>query len=185
METTHLLKGEVNQTLESLHDFAKWKLIVTSALAAAAFGLTSAAATTRYWLLLFIPFACAYIDLNCYQYLIRISVIARSLRGVAASDADLAHYEQLCDELRECGVFSLGEYAQVAVSLAISLVAPAFTVLQFRSANQPIGMWIAIAFWALGVFSVLILWWYYKRTNNIVKTHPEQKVESRQAGAGM
>jgi len=184
METTHLLKGEVNQTLESLHDFAKWKLIVTSALAAAAFGLTSAAATTRYWLLLFIPFACAYIDLNCYQYLIRISVIARSLRGAAASDADLARYEKLCDELRECGVFSLGEYAQVAVSLAISLVAPAFTVFQFRSANQKIGMWIAIAFWALGVFSVLILWWYYKRTNNIVKIHPEEKAESRQAGAG-
>ena len=167
METTHLLKGEINQTLESLHDFAKWKLIVTSALAAAAFGLTSSSTSGQYWFLLLIPYACAYIDLNCYQYLIRITVIARSLRGAAKTDEDLARYEELCDELRRRGVFSLGEYAQVAVSLAISLVAPPFAVAQFQIKHQPIRMWLAVVFWALGVFSVLVLWKYYKRKNTV------------------
>jgi hypothetical protein len=56
METSHLLKEEINQTLDSLHDFAKWKLIVTSALAGAGFGLTSGATSApHYSLLLFIP----------------------------------------------------------------------------------------------------------------------------------
>jgi hypothetical protein len=167
METTHLLKGEINQTLESLHDFAKWKLIVTSALAAAAFGLTSSGTNSQYWFLLLIPYACAYIDLNCYQYLIRITVIARALRQAAKTDEDLARYEELCDDLRRRGVFSLGEYAQVAVSLAISLVAPPFAVAQFQIKCQPIRMWLALISWVLGIFLAVFLWRYYKRKNDV------------------
>jgi hypothetical protein len=172
MSTIHLLKAEINQTLESLHDFAKWKLIVTSALAAAAFGLTSSSANSQYWFLLFIPYACAYIDLNCYQYLIRITVLARSLRDPANTDADLVRYEALCDGFRKRGVFSLGEYAQVAVSLAISLVAPPFAVIQFRIKHQPIRMWLSIIFWLLGMLAIVVLWRYYKRKNALADPPP-------------
>ena len=92
MNTYHLLKKEINQTIKSLHDFAKWKLIVTSAIAAAALGLApGTAGAPLYWLFLFTPFACAYIDLNCYQYLIRITVISRYLReNTSAEDQGAA-----------------------------------------------------------------------------------------------
>ena len=60
METTVLLKEEINQTLESLHDFAKWKLIVTAALAATALRLTGDGTRLQpSWLLLLVPYACA------------------------------------------------------------------------------------------------------------------------------
>jgi len=170
VKTSELLKGEINQTLKSLHDFAKWKLIVTSALAAAAFGLTSTGGQARYWMLLLIPYACGYIDLNCYQYLIRITVISRSLRMASKTDEGLARYESLCHELRQRGVFSLGEYAEVAVSLAISLVAPLFAVFQFQQDKRPLEMCLAAAFWLLGVLSVIGLWLYYKGKNRVAET---------------
>jgi hypothetical protein len=170
VETSHLLKGEINETLKSLHDFAKWKLIVTSALAAAAFGLTSAGVLSRYWILLLIPYACAYIDLNCYQYLIRITVISRSLRNASKTDEDLARYETLCGELRKRGVFSLGEYAEVTVSLAISLVAPLFEIFQSQFDKKPLETGLAAVLWLIGVLSSIGLWLFYKIKNKTAET---------------
>jgi hypothetical protein len=123
MQTSQLLKKEINQTVESLHDFAKWKLIVTAAIAAAALGLMGQGNQPVYWLLLFIPYACAYVDLNCYQYQIRITVISRFLRQLC-EDKALGDYERLCEELRiRDNVFDLGKYAQVGASLFISIIA--------------------------------------------------------------
>jgi hypothetical protein len=67
--------------MEDEHDLAKWKLGVTAALAAAAFGLAGQNSGPNYWLLLIVPFVCAYVDLYAYQYELRIRVIARFLRG--------------------------------------------------------------------------------------------------------
>jgi len=135
MEVDRLLKEEINQTLESLHDFAKWKLIVTSVIAGAALGLTPGS-TARSWLVLFIPYACAYVDLNCYQYLIRITVIARCLRQHGSEDL-LHRYEELCQKLRDKhGVFKLGQYAQVGASLGMSIVAPLVAALRFAEQNH-------------------------------------------------
>ncbi|HXO04329.1 MAG TPA: hypothetical protein VN884_01730 [Candidatus Sulfotelmatobacter sp.] len=165
METSHLLKGEINQTLDSLHDFAKWKLIVTSALAGAGFGLTSNNQDKpHYWLLLFIPFACAYVDLNCYQYLIRIAVLARSLRE-HADDPLLRIYERECNELREkYGIFDLGKYAGVGASLAVSIVAPGFAVAAF-STTKDINFYVSIAVWVLGILLIVALWSFFKGKN--------------------
>lgn len=165
METSHLLKGEINQTLDSLHDFAKWKLIVTSALAGAGFGLgSSSAEKPHYSLLLFIPFACAYVDLNCYQYLIRITVLARALRE-HAEDALLKAYERECDELRErYGIFDLGKYAGVGASLAASIVAPGFAVAAFSAAKDA-RFYLSICVWLLGVILIIALWSFFKRKN--------------------
>src|SRR5271165_1722692 len=108
MDTTlQLLKQEINQSTDTLHDLAKWKLIVVSALAAAALGLTPSG-HGHYSLVLLIPYACAYVDLNCYQHLIRIAVIARFLREHRGSGGDglLQLYECQCEELRrKYGVF--------------------------------------------------------------------------------
>ena len=80
MDSLITLKEEINKNNEMEHDLAKWKLGVTAALGAAAFGLGKDCGTPPYWLLLFVPFVCAYIDLFVYQYELRILVIARFLR---------------------------------------------------------------------------------------------------------
>jgi hypothetical protein len=170
METSHLLKEEINQTLDSLHDFAKWKLIVTSALAGAGFGLTSGATSApHYSLLLFIPYACAYVDLNCYQYLIRITVLARCLRE-HGEDRLLHIYERECSALRKrYGVFDLGKYAGVGASLAVSLVAPLFAVVKF-SALKDFNFYLSILVWVLGVSLVYCLWLVFKRKDHLADT---------------
>jgi hypothetical protein len=169
METSHLLKGEINQTLESLHDFAKWKLIVTSVLAGAGFGLTSSAnSTPHYELLLFIPYACAYVDMNCYQYLIRITVLARALRE-HGEDKLLDAYERECSELRrKYGIFDLGKSAGVGASLAVSIVAPFFAVWAFRASE--IKFYLSLVAWILGVALVYGLWRFFKRKDHWADT---------------
>ena len=166
MESVKLLKEEINSTLDSLHDFAKWKLIVTAALASAALGLTSGAkGVPPYWLLLFVPFACAYVDLNSYQYLIRIFVIARFLRKHRTEDPEeqiLAAYEQQCEEVRP--VFALGEYAQVGASLVFSLLSPALAVPHFTGW----GLYLSIAVWVIGVGLVIGVWRQFKRKSRML-----------------
>jgi hypothetical protein len=161
METSHLLKQEINQTLESLHDFAKWKLIVSAFLASAALGLPSGKG--KVWVLLLIPYASAYIDLNCYQYLIRITVLARGLREFS-DDELLRSYEGLCEQLREkYGVFNLGRHAQIAVSLGIS-AAPAFAVFEYL--QNRMALIICIVVWGIGIGLIVKLWLYFLSKNS-------------------
>ena len=167
MNTNHLLKKEINLTIKSLHDFAKWKLIVTSAIAAAALGLAPGQSRQPiYWLFLFTPFACAYIDLNCYQYLIRITVISHFLRKNASpEDPVLQLYEKQVDMLRRnYNIFDLGQYAQIGVSMFIS-VAPVFAVVQFVHEQRRVAVVLALVAWAIGVFFVWYLWRHYLRKN--------------------
>lgn len=163
METVRQLKQEINSALDSLHDFAKWKLIVTSALAAAALGLGNTNAPPRYWLLLLVPFACAYIDLNSYQYLIRIFVIAKFLRirsGIDDEEQILRLYEQFRQKHR--AVFALGEYAQVGASLVFSLLAPVFAVTHLTGPEERWGFRLSLVAWGLGVALVISVWRLFK-----------------------
>src|SRR5438034_6870926 len=101
VDSLNLLKQEINQTLESEHDFAKWKLIVAAALGGVALGLDKSG-SAHIWLLLLIPFACAYIDLHLSQYQARILVLAQFIRHYQASghgedvDNTLSDYEKYC-----------------------------------------------------------------------------------------
>jgi hypothetical protein len=167
MNTTYLLKREINQTIKSLHDFAKWKLIVTSAIAAAALGLAPGESRqTLYWLFLFTPFACAYIDLNCYQYLIRITVISHYLRkNTTPEDQGLQLYERQVEVLRKnYNIFDLGQYAQIGVSMFIS-IAPVFAVVQFVREQRRVAVVLSLVAWGVGVFLVWFLWRHYLRKN--------------------
>ena len=167
METTVLLKQEINQTLESLHDFAKWKLIVTAALAATALRLTGDGTKLQpSWLLLLVPYACAYIDLNCYQYLIRITVISRGLRE-RGEDPLLKHYEDLCEKLRKTyGVFNLGKDAQVGVSL-VSSISPLLAVYEFYKLRSGLALGVSIVVWIAGILLILGLWRYFNRLDKM------------------
>jgi hypothetical protein len=160
----NLLKQEINTTMEAEHDLAKWKLGVTAALGAAAFGL--AKDRPNYWLLLLVPFVCAYVDLYAYQYELRIRVIAQFLRGhPAKGDELLQTYELECENWREQHVFSLGNWAGIGCSLGASVFGPVFYVLQRMHHTAPDNLLVSLkaggTIWLLGVLLIFFLWWYF------------------------
>jgi hypothetical protein len=175
METSQLLKQETNLTLESLHDFAKWKLIVTATLAAAGMGLTPPVLphSDSKWLLLLIPYTCAYVDLNCYQYLIRIIVLSRFLKE-HQEDPLLQAFEQHAQDLHQrYGVFNLGQYAQIGVSL-VACLTPLVTCV---AVSQQLGLLsIALVLWIAGLCLVIRLWYYYKGKFELARTGPVDHV---------
>jgi glycosyl hydrolase family 15 len=139
VDSLNLLKQEINQTLESEHDFTKWKLIVASALGGAALGLAKTD-NAHIWLILLIPFACAYIDLHLAQYQTRILVLAQFIRRYQPSgqgqdvDATLPAYEQYCARLRKRGkthFFDLGQFAHRLASFGLSIAGPVIAGLAF------------------------------------------------------
>lgn len=166
MESLSLLKEEINQTLESEHDFAKWKLIVAAALGGAALGLEKDT-SPRYWLLLFIPFACAYIDLHLCQYQARILVLARFIRdyspagGVKGSDKTLQDYERHVAHLRASKryMFDLGQSANRVASLGLSLVAGLALAASWRSMpSLNAGFWLGVGIWVFGIVLIWMVW---------------------------
>ena len=165
MEALNLLKEEINETTQSEHDFDKWKLIVVAALGAAALRMGKDASDNHYWLMLCIPFVCAYIDLHSYQLQTKIMVIARFIRDQGKEDATLQNYERLCHEFRKKNVFYLGQYANLSASIILSLLAPAFAVARYwgRIGKLDASAWIAISLWAVGIFLIVGLWRYHMR----------------------
>lgn len=157
METhPDVLKQEINKTLEDLHDFAKWKLIVVSAIASTALGLVRSGDVLAAWLVAFVPYACAYVDLNCYQYLLRILLIAKVLRKNSADDALLNEYEEQCEKYRKKGLFSFGIFAQVGCSLAFSIVLLGFAVGRFMVGEfKVLNLVPLVAIWLLGLIVVI------------------------------
>jgi len=171
MESLNLLKQEINQTLESEHDFAKWKLIVVAALGAAALGLGKEE-KPQLWLLLFIPFVCAYIDLHLSQYQARILVLAQFIRGYRPSagekaiDTILQNYEKYCEELRsrKSHFFDLGQFANRNASFVLSILAPAAASAVFWKSLSGMNraLWLGIvtwlALWLLGTAAIWKVW---------------------------
>ncbi len=163
--TLTLLKEEINKTLESEHDLAKWKLAVTAALGVTAFGLTKESVANP-WLLLFVPFVCAYIDLYAYQYQSRIAVLAGFLRDHPGGDGFLQQYEERCDTLRGKGFFSLGVRAGFGCSLGATILGPAFyLVLSWHSIvanHQLLSHAMGGIIWLIGLALIVYLWKYAK-----------------------
>lgn len=179
MDSTELVKQETRFSLESLHDFAKWKLIVASGLAAAGLRLTSQQGTA--WLLLLIPYACAYVDLYCYQDLIRIIVVSRFFQE--HNDATLRAYEEMCQRLHaRYRVWDLGHHAQIGGSLVLSL-APIITCIELFRAREWWWLGVALVFWMGGVCLSVGLWRYYKRKLQAASKDPIED-KAQQAAAG-
>jgi hypothetical protein len=160
-----LLKKEINETVELMQDLAKWKLFVTAILGAAAFGLAENG-TPQYWLLLFVPFVCAYIDLYYYQYELRVGVLSRFLRENGETEEVLQKYELECDEVRKRNIyFSLGRWATLSSSLGMSAAGPVLYALHHhyypggRSERELlVPPSVAVVLWGVGVLLVLFLW---------------------------
>ena len=156
-----LLKEEINKTNEQLHDLAKWKLGV------AAFGITKDS-KPNHWLLLLVPFVCAYIDLYAYQYQVRIMALAHFLRHQPAGhDQVLGEYELACDKWRGGGAFSLGTMAELGSSFGTSLAGPIFYLLVVRQdKTQPSTLLVtpatAVVIWLLGLLLIVVLWQYFR-----------------------
>lgn len=172
MESLKILKEEINQTFESEHDFAKWKLIVAAALGGTALGLDKEG-HPHYWLLLFIPFACLFIDHYLCQYQQRILVLARFIRVYSPSEAvngpdkTLQDYERYVASLRASKphLFDLGRSANLYASLGLSLVAPGLALATSWPSTSFCSwrFWTGLGVWALGIMLILQLWSGHKQ----------------------
>lgn len=176
MDSLNLLKQEINQTLESEHDFAKWKLLVAAALGATALGLDKGG-TPHYSLLLVIPFVCAYIDVHLYQYQARILVLAQFIRDyhppLALPDTVLQDYESWVAGFRTKRIFDLGQHANFGASIGLSVVAGLPLVASWWSGeNTHVNKWVAVAIWGTGVVLIFILRGLHQRRLKVVA--PEQ-----------
>jgi len=158
MDSLTLLKQEINETSDKAHDLAKWKLIVTAALGAAAFGLSKQ--DPNYWLLFFVPFVCAYIDLYIYQLQLRVRIIAQFLREHGGTDL-LQQYEQKCEDLRGPGkhYFSLDLWAGFLCSFFVSISGPVLLHLSghARPEDLNVSSKSAEAIWGSGVLLIIVL----------------------------
>jgi hypothetical protein len=165
MDTPSLLKEEINKTLEALHDFSKWKL-----LAASAIGLPgSTVQTGPNWLLAAVPFACAYVDLNSYQYLLRIFLLAKVLRQ-SEDDKILRQYESECEKYRARGYFNMGMFAQFGSSLIFSLILPGFALGRLILDN--IAAWMVVTFvaaWVVGIAFLVVCDIKYRRSARLLE----------------
>ncbi len=169
MDASDRLKEEINQTLEDLHDFAKWKLIVVAALTSTALGLLDPKRGLAPWLLVFVPYACAYVDLNCYQYLLRIFLISKVLRECKDAGPLLCEYERQCEVYRKKGIFTFGLFAQIGCSLVFALVPLGFAVDQLRADKtslQNIGPLLAT--WMVGMVLIVFCYRAYKRKSKLL-----------------
>lgn len=158
-----LLKEEINKTQDSEHDLAKWKLAVTAALGAAAFGL-SKESSTSFWLLFFVPFACAYVDLYDYQYRLRVLEIAKFLR-LQHDDPVLHAYEEHCSGVRKGRNFDLGKWAGLGSSVGASLFGPVFYFLVPHGSVDTllVPSWCALIIWGFGLLLVVALFLYFRK----------------------
>lgn len=168
MESTLiLLKEEINKTQDAEHDLANWKLLVTATLGGAAFGITQS--TPNYWLLLFVPFVCAYVDLYAYQYQLRIQAIAKFLRSQGKDDSILMAYEEECEVLRKKHIFSLGNWAGIACSLGASVFGPVVYIVQHKinpsAGNLLVTPLTAALIWITGAVTIVALWAFFQILN--------------------
>jgi|ERR1035437_2428200 hypothetical protein len=165
MDTLTLLRQEINMTQGQEHDLAKWKLAVTAVLGAVAFGL-SKDNTPKYWLLFFVPFVCAYVDLYAYQYQLRILVIAKFFRG-CHEERVLQAYEKECEAVRKAHGFDLGIWAGIGSSLCVSTFGPIFYFLRPSLGTIPDTLLVppaaAGAIWLVGVILIIYLFWDFLR----------------------
>lgn len=164
MAALEVLKGEINQAIEAEHDFAKWKLIVVAAIGGVSLGLGKEA-NPNYWLLLLIPFACMYIDLELCQLQLRMLVLAQFIRACPAVEEDtiLQEYENRCADLRLSTprAFNLGQSASRAASVGLSVVTPIAILATSGQSPSKLGcqFWLPFGIvWAAGVVAILVLW---------------------------
>jgi hypothetical protein len=109
-----VLRNELIETQKTRTDLIKWKLILVSAILAAAFGLTSSIEKSNILsniklsnikaILCCIPFICAYVDLQCSALYLRIRGIAAFLLNTEPRDTEsqiLHDYEKFMDCARK------------------------------------------------------------------------------------
>jgi hypothetical protein len=171
MDASDRLEAEIGQTLEDLHDFAKWKLIVVAALISTALGLLDPKRGVAPWLLVFVPYACAYVDLNCYQYLLRIFLISKVLRGRKDESPLLCEYERECEVYRKKGFFSFGLFAQIGCSLVFAFVPLGFAFEQLRADKTSLpNTCPLLATWLVGVVLIVLCYWFFSRKSTLLES---------------
>lgn len=165
------LKQELLQSQKTRDGMMKWKLVLVSAIGAAALGFSQKSPVPHADLALcLIPFACAYVDLLCRNLSIRTKLISRFLSFESERSADSpearfeAFYAHFDKARRHDALEGLAlVYSTVALSLAI---VPVGIVSHFDGAPtcENLTQWPSLLFLTAGAMgllgSLLVSRWY-------------------------
>jgi hypothetical protein len=132
------LREEIIESEKMQSDFFKWKLIGVAAIASVSLGFAETTKPTSYgvrWLLCLIPLLCAYVDLICIHFELRIITIGAYLRSTG--DA----YETVMFTLRDQAGKSPFNFEKVALHLSsivfnLTLVGVGFVMLAWTTASE-------------------------------------------------
>jgi hypothetical protein len=97
------LQAEIIEAQRQRADLIKWKVVLIAALGTVGLGL-SATVVTSPWVLICVPFVCAYVDLMCMNLWLRIHVIGEFRRSCDHDD-ELHEYERFVGEVRQAYSF--------------------------------------------------------------------------------
>lgn len=164
IEAIKILKEETKLTLSDLHDFAKWKLTAAAALASIGLGLTRDHSQASLWLLVFIPYVCLFVDLNIYNYNLRLLVISKVIKESCKANNLIRIYECTCEEKGCCrnGVFTPATLAQLGSSIMFSML----SICAFFQSSGRLLLAAEIACWGIGMLLIALFYMDYKSKRN-------------------
>ncbi|MCI5160313.1 MAG: hypothetical protein D3906_18190 [Candidatus Electrothrix sp. AUS1_2] len=164
MEAVKILKEETKLTLSDLHDFAKWKLTAAAALASIGLGLkeTQVHSQVSLWLLVFIPYICLFVDLNIYNYNLRLLVISKVIKESCKADNLIRIYESTCEKgCRRNGVFTSATLAQLGSTIMFSMLS---IYAFFQSSGG--SLVYEVACWGVGMLLIALFYMDYESKRN-------------------
>jgi hypothetical protein len=169
MDAVKILKEETKLTLSDLHDFAKWKLTAAAALASIGLGLTKYHAQNSHWLLVLIPYVCLFVDLNIYNYNLRLLVISKVIKEYCKADNLLRIYECTCEEgCSRDGIFASATLAQLGSSIMFSMLS---SYAFFQSSGGSVVLASEVACWGVGIVLIVLFYKDYKNKRDKITGH--------------
>jgi mannose-6-phosphate isomerase-like protein (cupin superfamily) len=159
------LKRELLQSQKTRDELMKWKLVLVSAIGAAALGFSKDSnAPHAEFALCLIPFACCYVDLLCRNLSIRTKLLSRFMAlgtGTAPTSAE-ARFECFYQEFdKERDTDALEGFALIYSTRLLSFaIVPAGIAAHFAGwpALYELGQWPATLFAAAGIAGLLGSW---------------------------
>jgi hypothetical protein len=179
-------RSEIRDTVKTLSELNKTKLILVSGLVAVAFGIGSASRVGdfSYLTLSFIPFVCLYVDFQYYHGLAKIFVLGKFLKEIPPPYDNglrlIIAYERFVHHIRDKaspGLFSFESKAQIGSSIMLSLLGPclgAIALITRPDQSRPRGtvpmIIILISSSIIGTVSVCFSYRSYRRALRSIDT---------------
>jgi len=171
------LRDEIIEAEKGRADLLKWKLIIVSALGAAALGFTGQRDVHGApFLLLLIPAVCLYVDLMCRHLSLRIIVIGTFLRLYGwdeerSYERFVSHVRReqreqtgIIQRMKEVKIFAFEDWALALSTIVMSgFVVAAGWILPAMGVVGSLAKCPFCISGGLGILFTILMWWLYDR----------------------